>query len=142
VTVGGPPTSGPRVGIRLLVDEDFDNDILRGVLRRRPGTDIARVQDVGLSGAEDPDVLEWAAQHGRVLLTHDVSTMKAHAYDRIARSLSMPGVFAVTQDVPIAVAIEEVLMLVECSLEGSGRVRCGTFRSDAPARTRRVAGDA
>jgi hypothetical protein len=34
--------------IRFLVDEDFDNDILRGVLRRKPNLDIVRVQDVGL----------------------------------------------------------------------------------------------
>jgi hypothetical protein len=125
VTAGGPPTPAPRVGIRLLVDEDFDNDILRGALRRRPGLDIVRVQDVGLSGAEDPAVLEWAAQNGRVLLTHDVTTMKAHAFDRVARSAPMPGVFAVAQGVAVAVAIEELLMLAECSLEGEweGQVR-------------------
>ena len=107
------------------MDEDFDNDILRGVVRQRPGVDIVRVQDVGLSGADDPRVLEWAAQHGRVLLTHDVTTMKTHAYDRIARSVPMPGVFAVPQQTPISVAIEEVLTLAECSLEGEweGQVR-------------------
>lgn len=48
-------------GIRLLVDEDFDNDILRGVLRRSPSVDIVRVQDVGLSGKPDSEVLDWAA---------------------------------------------------------------------------------
>ena len=125
MTTGEAPTSGPTVGIRLLMDEDFDNDILRGVVRQRPGVDIVRVQDVGLSGADDPRVLEWAAQHGRVLLTHDVTTMKTHAYDRIARSVPMPGVFAVPQQTPISVAIEEVLTLAECSLEGEweGQVR-------------------
>ena len=90
------PTSnagvGPAMpGIPLLVDEDFDNDILRGVLRRRPEVDVVRVQDVGLSGKPDSEVLEWAARHGRVLLTHDVSTMKTHAYARVAGSLPMPA---------------------------------------------------
>jgi hypothetical protein len=47
------------MALRFLIDEDFDNDILRGVLRRRPTVDIVRVQDVGLSGAADPAVLEW-----------------------------------------------------------------------------------
>jgi hypothetical protein len=47
--------------IRLLIDEDFDNDILRGVLRRRPALDIVRVKDVGLSGKPNPDVLDRAA---------------------------------------------------------------------------------
>jgi hypothetical protein len=68
--------------LRFLADEDFENDIVRGVLRRLHRLDIMRAQDVGFSGAQDPRVLEWAAQEGRVLLTHDVSTMTAHAYAR------------------------------------------------------------
>jgi hypothetical protein len=58
VTAAGEPTSARRAGIGLLLDEDFDNDILRGVLRKRPGVDVVRVQDVGLIGAPDPDVPE------------------------------------------------------------------------------------
>lgn len=104
--------------IRLLIDEDFDNDILRGVLRRRPDADVVRVQDAGLSGRPDPDVLEWAARHDRILITHDVSTMKSHAYARVAASLPMPGVFALSQSVPIGTAIEALLLLIECSLLG------------------------
>ena len=63
--------------LRLLTDENFNNDIVRGVRRRNAGMDIVRVQDVGLSGADDPTVLAWAAESGRVLLTHDVSTEPA-----------------------------------------------------------------
>jgi hypothetical protein len=37
----------------LAADENFNNDIVRGVLRRNPRLDIVRVQDVGLSGAKD-----------------------------------------------------------------------------------------
>ncbi|MCX8049222.1 MAG: DUF5615 family PIN-like protein [Methylohalobius sp.] len=58
----------------LAADENFNNDIVRALLRRRPDLDIVRLQDVGLSGASDPAVLEWAAREGRVLLTHDVTT--------------------------------------------------------------------
>lgn len=50
--------------IRFLVDEDFDNDIVRGVLRRLRTVDMVRVQDVGLSGKHDPEVLR--GQRGRV----------------------------------------------------------------------------
>jgi len=59
----------------LAADENFDNDIVRGLLRRRPDIDIVRVQDVGLSGASDPIILEWAAEQQRLLLTHDVATI-------------------------------------------------------------------
>ncbi len=103
--------------LRFLVDEDFDNDILRGVLRRLPALDIVRVQDVGLSGADDPDVLQWAADQHRVLFTHDVSTMMTHAKARITARHTMPGVFAINQDVPVGEAIEAIVILAECSLE-------------------------
>jgi hypothetical protein len=113
------------VTLRFLADEDFDNDIVRGMLRRLPSLDIVRAQDVGLSGAIDPRVLEWAAQEGRVLLTHDVSTLTAHAYARGSSDLPMPGVFAVSQLAPISQVIEDLLLLAECSLpdEWEGQVR-------------------
>jgi len=75
--------------LRLAADENLNNDIVRGLLRRRPDLDIVRVQDVGLSGADDPTVLEWAARERRVLLTHDVSTITMHAYERIRAGQSM-----------------------------------------------------
>ena len=111
--------------ISLLVDEDFDNTILRGLLRRLPGIDVVRVQDVGLCGSTDPEVLAWAADHDRVLITHDVSTMKSHAYERVASGLQMPGLFALPQSLPIGVAIAELLLLTECSIAGEweGQVR-------------------
>ena len=48
--------------LALAADENFNNDIVRGLLRRKPDLNIVRLQDVGLSGADDPAVLEWAAQ--------------------------------------------------------------------------------
>lgn len=104
--------------IRLMIDEDFDNDILRGVLRRRPGLDIVRAQDVGGIGRSDPDVLELAASQNRILLSHDVSTMISHANARLAAGRSMPGLFAVPQSLPIGTAIDEILLLAECSNDG------------------------
>jgi hypothetical protein len=111
--------------LRLATDEDFNNRILRGLLRRAPDLGIVRVQDAGLTGRGDAEVLEWAAREGRVLLTHDVTTMKRHVDERVAAGLAMPGVFEVSQQMPIALAIEEVLLLVECSLEGEweGQIR-------------------
>lgn len=40
--------------IRLLADENFDQDLVRGVRRRRAGFDVIRVQDVGLLEFADP----------------------------------------------------------------------------------------
>ncbi len=111
--------------LRLLADENFNSDIVRGLLRRKPDLDLVRVQDVGLSGADDPTVLEWTAQHGRVLLTHDVSTVTRDAYERVRTGQSMPGIFEVSRSVAIGTAIEDILLLAEYSLEGEweGQVR-------------------
>jgi hypothetical protein len=111
--------------LRFLADENFNNQIIRGVLRQNPNVDVVRVQDVGLSEVDDPTVLEWAAQQARVVLTHDVSTMTRFAYERIQAGLSMPGLFEVSRHVPVGLAIEEILLLAECSLEGEweGQVR-------------------
>ena len=50
--------------VRLLSDEYFNGDIVRGMLLRRPDLDLIRVQDVGLETAEDPGILSWAAENG------------------------------------------------------------------------------
>ena len=111
--------------IALAADENFNNDIVRGALRKHPELDIVRVQDVGLSGVDDATVLEWAAQQGRVLFTHDVSTMTRHAYERVLSGKRMPGVFEVSREVPTSQAIEDLVLIAECSLEGEweGQVR-------------------
>jgi hypothetical protein len=110
--------------MRLLTDEDFNRRILRGLRRRLPFLDVVRVQDVGLQTRPDPEVLEWAAQEGRILLTHDVTTMAKHAFNRVTAGLPMPGVVEVAQDLPIGDVIEELILFAECSLdeEWEGRV--------------------
>ncbi|MBR8832161.1 MAG: hypothetical protein N5P05_002392 [Chroococcopsis gigantea SAG 12.99] len=102
----------------FLADENFNNQIVRGVLRQNPDVDIVRVQDVELSGADDPTVLEWAARQRRIVLTHDVATMTAFAYERVQAGLSMPGLFEVSRRVPVGLAIEEIILIAECSFEG------------------------
>jgi predicted nuclease of predicted toxin-antitoxin system len=104
--------------MKFLADENFDNTIVRGLLRRKPDIDIVRVQDVGLSGKDDPTVLAWAAQENRILLTHDVATITHHAYERLSAQQSMPGVIEVTSDTSIGRVIDDILVILACSLEG------------------------
>jgi predicted nuclease of predicted toxin-antitoxin system len=104
--------------LKFLADENFDNTIVRGLFRRNSTLDIVRVQDVGLSGKDDPTVLEWSAQEGRILLTHDVATITRYAYDRVRGGQPMPGVIEISTDASIGRVIEDVLVLVECSQDG------------------------
>ena len=102
----------------LVADENFNNDILRGLLRRNRSLDIVRIQDVGLTHATDSEVLEWAAQENRVLLTHDQNTVTKFAYQRVIEGKRMPGVIEVNSSVPMNVAIDDILLLTVLSESG------------------------
>ena len=110
--------------LRLLVDENFNGDVVRGLLRRQPQLDIIRVQDVGLGGADDRDILVWAAENNRIILTHDRATMPDYAYQRVTTGEAMPGVFILNDRLPVSQAIQEILLMVACSqqAEWSDRV--------------------
>jgi len=104
--------------VRLAFDENFNNDVLRGLLRRNPALDIVRVQDADLRSADDPAVLAWAAGERRVLVSHDVSTLTAYAYARVKAGQPMPGLIEAGPDVPIATAIADLLLIAECGEPG------------------------
>lgn len=104
--------------IALAADENFNNRIVRGLIRRSRRLDIVRIQDVGLSGVPDQDVLAWAAGARRVLVTHDVSTMVHHARQRVEAGLPLAGVIECGRHVPIRTAIEDLLLTAECSANG------------------------
>ena len=101
--------------IRFVIDEDFDNRILRGLLRYKPDLDIIRIQDTHLAGRTDPEILEWAFQESRILLTHDVSTMTKHAYERMRTGRAMAGIIEVPQSLSIGKAIEDILTIATVS---------------------------
>jgi predicted nuclease of predicted toxin-antitoxin system len=97
---------------RFAADENFRSSIVRGLRQRIPGIDIVRIQDTKLYGAEDPVILEWTAQEGRVLLTHDIRTMPRYARDRIRAGKPMPGVILIRTDHPIGPVLEDLVLLI------------------------------
>ena len=101
--------------LRLLADENFNGDIVRALLLRQPGLDIVRVQDVGLAGLADPDILAWAAANERIILTHDRATLPDYACERVAVGEKMPGVFILNDRLPVGHATREILLVIACS---------------------------
>jgi predicted nuclease of predicted toxin-antitoxin system len=101
---------------RFLTDENFDHNIVRGVFARDPAIDLFTVQAVGLMQTPDPDILQWAANAGRILLTHDVQTIPNYAYERIRNGQPMPGVIVVLRSTPYRDAIDDLLVAA-----GAGR---------------------
>ncbi len=104
--------------IRYLADENFDGKVVGGLRRRSQEVDILTVQEAGLSAAEDPDMLSWAAEQDRVILTHDVRTMTRFAIERIAQGLRMPGVLEVNRSLGRGRAIEQLLTIAIASFDG------------------------
>ena len=104
--------------LRFLADENFDGRITAGLLLLEPALPLVRVQDVGLSGADDPTVLARAAFEDRLLLTHDRKTIPNFAVSRILAHQPMPGVVVVAASCPVRAAIDAILLLAQASLPG------------------------
>lgn len=100
--------------LAFLADENFNGDILRGILRENDQVDLVRVQDVGLSGQTDPEILRWAAENRRTVLTHDLASMPHFADERVAQGIEMPGVVAVRRNLPYSAVIEDLLLIEHC----------------------------
>ncbi|VXD11251.1 conserved hypothetical protein [Planktothrix serta PCC 8927] len=101
--------------LRLLSDENFNGDIVRGLFLRQPDLDLLRVQDVGLRKVDDPEILGWATSNGRILLTHDRATMPDFAYERLSQGQQMSGLFVINDRMPVRQVIDELLLLIDCS---------------------------
>lgn len=131
--LGAVPAAPPRPSgrplripmIRLLADEKFNGHIVRGLLRQMPEADVVRAQDVGLTGRDDPDLLEWAARERRVVLSHDAATLIGFAYDRVRAGRQMPGVIIVRRGATVGGAIGELILALVRSDEPDwdGQVR-------------------
>jgi Domain of unknown function (DUF5615) len=104
--------------MRLLTDVNFNGYVIRALLRRHPDLDLVRAVDEGLGQTPDPELLQWAAEHDRIVVTHDVTTMVGHAYDRVDAGEAMPGVIEVPEKMPVGRVIDDLTMLIGASLPG------------------------
>ncbi|HEV7893715.1 MAG TPA: DUF5615 family PIN-like protein [Pyrinomonadaceae bacterium] len=101
--------------LRLLIDQDLDHDILRALIRAVPRLDAVTAFEVGMAEAPDPQLLIWAAQERRVVVTHDRRTMPAHAADLMNAGQEFAGLFIVPRSLPLRQATEDLELLVTCS---------------------------
>ncbi|HJQ25599.1 MAG TPA: DUF5615 family PIN-like protein [Blastocatellia bacterium] len=99
---------------RFQADADFNQNIVRALRRRQPGIDFQTADDAGLRGLDDLEILAVAAREGRILVTHDRHTMPRHFAEFLTAEHS-PGVFILSQSLPISHAVEELLLVWEAS---------------------------
>jgi predicted nuclease of predicted toxin-antitoxin system len=109
--------------IEFLVDHNFNEHIVDGLTRRDESLVFHHARDVGLAASPDPDILEWAASRGLVVLTHDRKTMPSFAFARVKDGRPMAGVFLVSDAIPVGQAIDERLIAAHCLLPEECRNR-------------------
>ncbi|MGE0126589.1 MAG: DUF5615 family PIN-like protein [Blastocatellales bacterium] len=96
--------------IRFQADADLHGPIVRGLIRLDPLIDFKTSREARLQGLDDRAVLAIAADDGRMLVTHDVSTMPEH-FRRFIETRTSPGTVMVPQSLPYHGAIEGLLRL-------------------------------
>lgn len=95
--------------MKWLADECLDNDIVRGLLRRSPGLDLIRAQDLAeIAGGDDGQLLAWAIRNDRVVLTHDLATMVPALLDQRQRGSRCAPIVLVPDSLAIGSVIEEI----------------------------------
>ena len=86
---------------RFLADNDLNDAIVVGVLRREPAAEFARLRDLGLATRSDAEVLDFAARENWIVVSHDVNTMREAASTRLAAGLPMNGLLLAHQRTPV-----------------------------------------
>ena len=100
--------------IRFQADADFNQNIVTGILRREPTIDFQTAIAAALSGLTDREVLELAAQQGRILVSHDLKTMPNYFAQFITTQTS-PGVIIVSKKLAISEVVETLILIWSAS---------------------------
>lgn len=107
--------------LRLLIDENVNRYILRGLKLRLPDLDFVFVREIGLAGKADVELLHWAALTNRVIVTHDVSTMTSDAIHLVESGRPMAGVILVPEQLSIGIAVKNLEVLLQMMSEANVR---------------------
>ena len=96
--------------IRFQADADLNQIIVLATVRREPSIAFQTAEAVNLTSRHDSEVLEIAAQEGRVLVTHDHKTMPRHFAQFIMRDTS-PELLVVPQHLAIVAVVEDLRLI-------------------------------
>lgn len=78
------------MALRFQADADLNQIIVSAVLRRVPDIEFKTATAAGLAGLADREVLARAAHEGRILVTHDQTTMPRH-FGEFVQEQRSPG---------------------------------------------------
>ena len=100
---------------RFFADHDLNDHIVVGLLRRAPTAEFVRSREVGLDREPDDQVLDYAAAHGLIVISHDVNTMPAAAAERIRAGKPTTGLLMVAQASPVGEVIDDLWLIWSAS---------------------------
>ncbi|MFN0122470.1 MAG: DUF5615 family PIN-like protein, partial [Blastocatellia bacterium] len=104
---------GHIMKIRFQADADLHQTIVSATVRREPQIDFQTANAAGLEGLSDSEVLAMATSAGRLLISHDQSTMPRH-FSVFIQQRESPGLF-IPQGLSLVTAVEEILLIWHAS---------------------------
>jgi predicted nuclease of predicted toxin-antitoxin system len=100
---------------RFLADNDLNDAIVRGTLRREPSIEFTRLRELGLEEYADRDVLAFAARQQWIVVSHDVNSMTDAAFTILRAGAPMHGLLLVHQRDALAPTIESLILIWSAS---------------------------
>jgi predicted nuclease of predicted toxin-antitoxin system len=100
---------------RFLADNDLNDAIVRGTLRREPSIEFVRLRELGLEQHADRAVLEFASREHWIVVSHDVNSMTAAAFAILRDGGPMHGLLLVHQRDALAPTIESLILIWSAS---------------------------
>lgn len=96
--------------IRFQADADLNQALVTGILRREQNVDFQTSNLSNLSGLSDLEVLNFGAESGRVIVSHDRKTMPIYFGEFVVNKTSS-GLIIVLQSLPIGEAISGLIKI-------------------------------
>ena len=107
------------MALSLLCDEHIPYPIVEGLRRR--GLNVATVQEIGLSSAEDKTIMDRGRKEGRIIYTRDADVLRLHrrGYKHVGIVYHRPLAYSIGEAIRKVTLVCEVLSAKEME----GRVR-------------------
>lgn len=104
--------------LKLLLDENLRNAGLWLAIQTRNAAEpqplnVIRVGDEGTPPCRtpDPDLIQWAATHDRVLISRDKSTLPRHLQNYLASGETSPGIVLLPEGMRISNTVELLFLI-------------------------------
>ena len=96
--------------VRFQADANLNQIIVSAIVRRVPTIDFRTAAAAGLADLKDAEVLTLAARDGRILFTHDRTTMPRH-FNAFVRSSQSSGLIVVPQHVAVQDVVNDLILI-------------------------------